>query len=273
MDWEFFTISGDHYLAIANYYNGTTLNLNSVIYKWNTGTLQFDSFQSIATNGAFDWHFFTIETDHYLAIANFHNGSTHNADSKIYKWNTNTLQFDANFTGTIGYADKTINKGLRLFDVRSNETSISISQKIEEIEKITDNSLTLSFTASSTKSTEVITSIVINGIIYSQTDSVSSEEKQIKFTAGISDTITSLSILISMKNDGTNELFLSEAKLEEGSIASGFERNSIAKELIICRRYARLSDVNVRAAEFTYEMYAAPTVTALGIGFLYEANL
>ncbi|RKZ67812.1 MAG: hypothetical protein DRQ48_09330, partial [Gammaproteobacteria bacterium] len=95
IDWKFFTISGDYYLAVANYYNGTIRNLNSVIYKWNTGTLQFDSYQSIATSGAYDWNFFTIGSDHYLAISNNYNDTTRNINSVIYKWNTGTTQFDS----------------------------------------------------------------------------------------------------------------------------------------------------------------------------------
>ena len=47
----------------------------------------FQEFQSIATNGAYDWEFFTIGSNHYLAVANRLNGSTYNIDSKIYQWN------------------------------------------------------------------------------------------------------------------------------------------------------------------------------------------
>ena len=45
-DVEYFTISGEHYLAVANVQNETTYRLNSVIYLWN-GTL-FVAFQNIA---------------------------------------------------------------------------------------------------------------------------------------------------------------------------------------------------------------------------------
>ena len=84
-DWEFFTIGSDHYLALANYYDGSTYNIDSKIYRWNN--THWVEFQSIATSGAFDWEFFTIGAAHYLVVANFYNGSTRNIDSEIYRWN------------------------------------------------------------------------------------------------------------------------------------------------------------------------------------------
>jgi hypothetical protein len=84
-DWESFTIGSDHYLAVANTYNGSTYNLDSKIYRWN-GTA-FTETQSIPTNGAMDWEFFTIGSDYYLAVANHYNNSTYNVNSKIYRWN------------------------------------------------------------------------------------------------------------------------------------------------------------------------------------------
>ena len=83
-DWQFFTIGSDHYLAVANYYNGSTYNIDSKLYRWD-GTSFFE-FQSIPTNGAVDWEFFTIGSVHYLALANHYNDSTYNIDSKLYRW-------------------------------------------------------------------------------------------------------------------------------------------------------------------------------------------
>ena len=54
-DVEYFTISGEHYLAVANVVNGTTKRLNSVIYRWN-GT-SFFAFENIATKGAASFNF------------------------------------------------------------------------------------------------------------------------------------------------------------------------------------------------------------------------
>jgi len=62
---------------------GTTHNIDSKLYQWD-GT-RFVPFQSIPTNGARSWEFFTIDTNHYLAVANVHNDATNNIDSKIYQ--------------------------------------------------------------------------------------------------------------------------------------------------------------------------------------------
>jgi hypothetical protein len=76
-------IGSDLFLAVAN--NGyPTYNVNSNVYRWN-GT-SFAEFQSIPTNGAFDWKFFTTGSDAYLAVANNRNGPRFQIDSRIYKW-------------------------------------------------------------------------------------------------------------------------------------------------------------------------------------------
>jgi len=88
-DWEFFTIGSDHYLAVANAYDGSTTNLNSKLYRWNGAS--FIEYQSIPTQRAGDWEFFTIGSDHYLVVANEYHYSTHNTNyninSKLYQWN------------------------------------------------------------------------------------------------------------------------------------------------------------------------------------------
>ena len=57
---------------------------------------EFQEFQSVSTNGASGWQFFSIGTDHYLVVANYSNGSTHNIDSKIYQWNgSNFVEFQS----------------------------------------------------------------------------------------------------------------------------------------------------------------------------------
>ena len=85
-DVEYFTISGKHYLAVANVYNGTTYILNSVIYLWN-GTL-FVAFQNLATKGGHSFHFFTIANEPFLTISNFRDDGKYGIDvnSTIYKW-------------------------------------------------------------------------------------------------------------------------------------------------------------------------------------------
>ena len=79
-DVEYFTISGEHYLAVANYFNGTTNRLNSVLYRWN-GTL-FVAFQNIATERGKSFDFFEIAKAPFLAISSYN-------DVSIYKWKRN----------------------------------------------------------------------------------------------------------------------------------------------------------------------------------------
>ena len=67
-DVEYFTISGEHYLAVANVENETTFRLNSVIYHWN-GTL-FVAFQNLATKGGASFNFFTIAKEPFLTVCN-----------------------------------------------------------------------------------------------------------------------------------------------------------------------------------------------------------
>ena len=85
-DVEYFTISGKHYLAVANYYSGTAHRLNSVIYLWN-GTL-FVAFQNVATIRGASFNFFTIEKEPFLAVSNL----DHYANSVIYKWKNNMFE-------------------------------------------------------------------------------------------------------------------------------------------------------------------------------------
>ena len=84
-DLEYFSIADKHFLAVANYYDGTH-QLESVIYQWN-GKL-FVDLQKIATKGGNHFIYFTINGDKYLAVANYHDGSTRSAKSVIYKWSS-----------------------------------------------------------------------------------------------------------------------------------------------------------------------------------------
>ena len=87
LDVKYFTISGEHYLAVANSFNGTTSRMNSVIYRWN-GTL-FVAFQNIATNGGDSFDFFEIAKKPFLAISNVYNDFTNRINSSIYEWRRN----------------------------------------------------------------------------------------------------------------------------------------------------------------------------------------
>jgi hypothetical protein len=84
-DWEFFTIGSEHLLAMANAaskYNSTS-NVDSTVHRWNGES--FVQMQSIPTNGAKDWEFFTIDNEPYLAVANLrHDSTTYVTPSKLY---------------------------------------------------------------------------------------------------------------------------------------------------------------------------------------------
>ena len=84
LDVEYFTISDEHYLAVANSFDGITHRLNSVIYRWN-GTL-FVFFQNVATLGGDGFNFFTIDKEPFLTAANLWNDVTNSINSVIYKW-------------------------------------------------------------------------------------------------------------------------------------------------------------------------------------------
>ncbi|MBN2442123.1 MAG: hypothetical protein JXJ04_12285 [Spirochaetales bacterium] len=84
-DWEYFSINNDHYLVLANIYDGDTHNINSAIYKWEEETDQFTKVLSIPTHGATDWEYFTLGMDSFLAAANYNNDTAYDIVSMIYK--------------------------------------------------------------------------------------------------------------------------------------------------------------------------------------------
>ena len=91
-DMEYFKIGDQHYLAVANHYDGTSYRQNSVIYQWNLTQEQFDVFQSIETLGATSFEFFEITNEQFLAISNFRDGHSYSINSFIYKWNSNKFE-------------------------------------------------------------------------------------------------------------------------------------------------------------------------------------
>eukprot|EP00039_Didymoeca_costata_P024766 m.11398 g.11398 ORF g.11398 m.11398 type:complete len:626 (+) comp4436_c0_seq1:204-2081(+) len=78
-DCKHFTIGDDHYLAIANNYDGENHTIDSVLYKWN-GTY-LEKHQSFPTEGANTFEFFESNEHAYLVVANFH------SSSQVYQWN------------------------------------------------------------------------------------------------------------------------------------------------------------------------------------------
>ena len=83
--FTFFTINGDKYLAVANYYDGSTRSIKSVIYKWSSG--KFNKFQEIATEGALGCTAFVINNDTFIAFTNHYNSQQkYSVQSTVLKW-------------------------------------------------------------------------------------------------------------------------------------------------------------------------------------------
>lgn len=131
MDWEAFSIEGAYYLAVANFFNSedSGYNTDSLIYKWDNTTSNFVPYQSIPTNGAFDWEYFTIGDDRFLAVANYRNKSTCNINSRVYKWNGTAFDTahaqDIATNGALHWTFFTIGADHFLAVANSNSTSTS----------------------------------------------------------------------------------------------------------------------------------------------------
>ena len=92
IDIEYFKIGDQHYLAVANYYNGTSFRQNSVIYQWSLSQEQFVVFQNIETFGAQSFDFFEITNEQFLSISSKYEDSSTSTNSFIYKWNSNKFE-------------------------------------------------------------------------------------------------------------------------------------------------------------------------------------
>ncbi|XP_033624010.1 thrombospondin-type laminin G domain and EAR repeat-containing protein isoform X2 [Fukomys damarensis] len=96
--WRHFTIGKKVFLAVANFGPNEKGQEFSVIYKWSHRKLKFTPYQRIATHSARDWEAFTVDGEHFLAVANHREGDNHNIDSVIYKWNPSSRLFEPNQT-------------------------------------------------------------------------------------------------------------------------------------------------------------------------------
>ncbi|XP_069137444.1 adhesion G-protein coupled receptor V1-like isoform X2 [Argopecten irradians] len=90
-----FTISGLHYMVVANQGNIRRHQTNSRIYKVNDNGSLF-VLQDLVTKGAKDVKFFSYSNQHYLVFANSidNNGLTV-VDVDVFKWEQNTKMFTA----------------------------------------------------------------------------------------------------------------------------------------------------------------------------------
>lgn len=68
-------VAGTPYLAVANYQDGSTTEVDSTLYKWDGST--FAVFQSFPTSAALGWESFVIAGTSFLAVANHYNDSTY----------------------------------------------------------------------------------------------------------------------------------------------------------------------------------------------------
>lgn len=96
---EHFVIPGTpdrHFIAVCNFYNPATTgyNLNVKIYEKDGDGLYTILYQTLVTSGANSLVFFTRNSKHYLAIANYNNNTTYNVSSTIIPWSSMLDQFD-----------------------------------------------------------------------------------------------------------------------------------------------------------------------------------
>lgn len=101
-DFKTFEIAGETYLAIANFTENESTELNSTIYRWEND--EFQLFQEIATKGASDWEFFTVGNTINLAVANYEDDESNTVNSVIYKWIDSQFVFHQNIE-TVGAYD------------------------------------------------------------------------------------------------------------------------------------------------------------------------
>ena len=93
-DVEHFTIDGTRFLAFANFKSDTEgYNTDSFIYKQKDSTGIFFLYQTLGTHGGIDMEYFKIGDQHYLAVANAHNGTSSRQNSVIYQWSLSQEQF------------------------------------------------------------------------------------------------------------------------------------------------------------------------------------
>ena len=101
--WKAFSVSGRQMLAVANYYDGITHKVESVIYEYQAATNTFEVFQRVPTQGACGWEAFSVGRRQMLAVANHYNDITTRINSIIYEWSVATGEFEEfQYVPTIG---------------------------------------------------------------------------------------------------------------------------------------------------------------------------
>ncbi|CAE7800799.1 Tspear [Symbiodinium sp. CCMP2592] len=92
-DWAAFSIDGIQHLAVANFYDGSSNNINSKVYRWDDANSTFLEMQSIPTQGALGLAAFAMDGIQHLAVTNHHDGSSYNLNSVVYKWDNASSTF------------------------------------------------------------------------------------------------------------------------------------------------------------------------------------
>nr|XP_015825245.2 thrombospondin-type laminin G domain and EAR repeat-containing protein isoform X1 [Nothobranchius furzeri] len=82
VDWEFFSLGEEHFLVVANSYNGESYSLNSILYRWQ-GYEGFVPVHWLPTIGCSDWEFFSSNGESYLIYS-----SAKEPLSKVFKLKT-----------------------------------------------------------------------------------------------------------------------------------------------------------------------------------------
>ncbi|XP_006898485.1 PREDICTED: thrombospondin-type laminin G domain and EAR repeat-containing protein-like [Elephantulus edwardii] len=130
-DWEAFQVDGEHFLVVANHREGDNHNIDSVIYKWNPRTQFFETNQTIATSGAYDWEFFTVGPYSFLAVANTFNGTSTKVYSHLYIRLVGSFQLFQSFL-TFGAADwEVFHIGERIFLAVANSHSYDVEMQVQ----------------------------------------------------------------------------------------------------------------------------------------------
>jgi len=115
---------------VANNYDGSSYNINSKLYKWNGAS--FIEYQSISTQGPYDWEYFTIGTDHYLAVANNYNDSTTNISSKIYRYDRSRYE-EAYQAGRQACIDDPTSCGIQNCSAPANVATFDLTSNVLHI--------------------------------------------------------------------------------------------------------------------------------------------
>ncbi|GLD69348.1 thrombospondin-type laminin G domain and EAR repeat-containing protein-like isoform X1 [Lates japonicus] len=82
VDWEFFSLGEEHFLVVANSFNGESYSLNSILYRWR-GYEGFVPVHWLPTIGCSDWEFFSFKGESYLIYS-----SAKAPLSKVFKLKT-----------------------------------------------------------------------------------------------------------------------------------------------------------------------------------------